>query len=241
MIFRPRVALTLLAALLALVFPAAASAAVIVNSTADEPDAVAGGACETAAGKCTLRAAIQVTNEAGVADDVLFDATVFEGRLADTIALGSPLPAIKVPLAINSGSCTTAALVLGPCAGVSGPAGNFGISVEADGVSISRLAVTGALTGISVINESTGFAARGNWVGVKLDGSAGANNTGIFIDPGSDGATIGGTEVVQRNVIAGNNLEGLDIQGASNAVIRGNYFGVGPDGTTQISNAKNIE
>lgn len=241
MISRPRVVLTLLAALFILALPASASAAFTVNSTADEPDAAAGAPCQTAAGKCTLRAAIQVTNEAGVADDILFDATVFEGQLADTIALGSPLPAIKAPVAINAGTCTTAAGALGPCAGVSGPTGNFGISVEADGVSISRLAVTGALTGISVINESTGFTARGNWIGVKLDGFAGANNTGIFIDPGSDGATIGGTEVVQRNVIAGNNLEGLDIQGASDAVIRGNYFGVGPDGATQIGNAKNIE
>ncbi|MDQ2629542.1 MAG: right-handed parallel beta-helix repeat-containing protein, partial [Actinomycetota bacterium] len=241
MIFsRPRVVLTLLTFLLVLAFPAAASAAFIVNSTADEPDAVAGAPCESAAGKCTLRAAIEVTNGAGVADNILFDAALFDGQLADTIALTSPLPGIKAPVSINAGTCAPLPNPK-PCAGVSGPTGNFGISVEADGVTISGLAVTGALTGISVINESANFTARGNWVGVKLDGSEGANNTGIFIDPGSDGATIGGPEVVQRNVIAGNNLEGLDIQGASDAVIRGNYFGVAPDGLTQMGNAKNIE
>jgi CSLREA domain-containing protein len=240
MFFR-RAAPALLAALFILALPAAASAAVTVNSTADEADLVAGAPCLTAGGKCTLRAAIEVTNLAGTADNVLFDATVFEGQLADTIVLGSPLPAIKAPVSINAGTCATAALVLGPCAGVSGPTASFGVSVEADGASISGLSVTGALTGINVINESEDFTARGNWVGVKLDGSAGANNTGIFIDPDSDGATIGGTEAVQRNVIAGNNNEGLDLEGASEAVVRGNYFGVAPDGTTQMANGKNIE
>lgn len=237
---RPRVALTLLAALLVLAFPAAASAAITVNSTADEPDAVAGGACETAAAKCTLRAAIEVTNLAGTTEEILFDFAVFNGELADTIALSSPLPAIKAPVVINAGTCNTAALTLGPCAGVSGPVGGFGIRVEGDDVTIEGLAVTGALIGISVINKSENFAARRNWIGVKLDGNADANNTGIFIDPESDEATIGG-EPVDGNVIAGNNLEGLDIQGASEATIRGNRFGVGPDGTTQMANAVNIE
>jgi CSLREA domain-containing protein len=241
MILRPRVVPTLLAALFLLAFPAGASAAFTVNSTADEPDLVAGAPCVTAGGKCTLRAAIEVTNLVGTADNILFDATVFQGQLVDTIALTSPLPAIKAPVSINAGTCATAASVLGPCAGVSGPSGSFGISVEADGVSISRLSVTGALTGLNVINKSENFTARGNWVGVKLDGTAEANNTGIFIDPESDGAEIGGTEEVQRNVIAGNNNEGLDLEGASEAVIRGNYFGVAPDGTTQMANAKNIE
>src|SRR4051812_28097018 len=63
----------------ALLVPAAATADttlycspdcdVIVDSTADQPDADPGdGACATAAGDCTLRAAIQEANEAGVAN-----------------------------------------------------------------------------------------------------------------------------------------------------------------------------
>ena len=174
------------------------------------------------------------------AEEVLFDFAVFNGELADTIALASPLPAIKAPVTVNAGTCMPASMASGPCAGVNGPAGNFGISVEADGVTIRGLAITGALTGISVINKSEDFTAQANWVGVKLDGTAGANNTGIFIDPESDGATIG-DQGAEGNVIAGNNLEGLDMQGASEATIRGNLFGVAPDGTTQMANAVNIE
>lgn len=240
MIFRHCAALALLTALFVLVLPATASAEIDINSTADEPDTVAGGVCETAAGECTLRAAIEVANVAGTAQEVIFSPNPFNGQLADTVALTSPLPAIEAPISLIAGSCLLV-LIQKPCAGVSGPAGNFGITVESDDVTITNLSITGALIGIDVINESQGFTARGNWIGVKLDGSAGPNNTGIFVDPGSDGATIGGSLPGERNVIAGNNNEGLDIEGASNAVIRGSYFGVAGDGTTQMANATNIE
>jgi CSLREA domain-containing protein len=234
-------ALLAVGCLLALALPATASAEINIDSTADEPDAAAGGVCETAAGDCTLRAAIEVANLAGTAQDIFFSGP-FNGNLADTIALTSPLPAIKAPVSLISGRCAGGSK---PCAGVSGPTGNFGITVEADGVTIRNVSITGSLTGINVINKSENFTATGNWIGVKLDGNAGPNNTGIFIDPGSDGAAIGastgGSEVEQPNVFAGNSLEGLDIEGASDAVIHGNYFGVAPDGTSPMGNGKNIE
>jgi CSLREA domain-containing protein len=245
MILRSRVVLTLLAALFLLASPAAASAAVFtVNSTGDEPDASVGVAgCLTAGLKCTLRAAIQESNaSAGVKDDILFDLTVFEGQLADTIEPATVLPSLTSSVAINAGTCLTAGGVNGPCAGVNGPSGEVGLEAAADETSISGLALTGHSIGIVVGGASTDFTARGNWIGVKLDGSAGANtNAGIFVDPNSDGATIGGTETVQRNVIANTTGSGLDLEGASEATIQGNYFGVGPDGETPMSNAKNIE
>jgi hypothetical protein len=244
MIFRRRAVLALLTALFALALPAIASAEVTIDSTADEPDLVPGGACATLAGKCTLRAAIEVTNAAGTAQDIFFD-DEFNGQPADTIELTLPLPAIQAPVSLNAGGCPFGSISR-PCAGVSGPAGSPGITIEADGVTIAHLSVTGAQAGIDVIDESQGFTARGDWIGVKLDGTAGPNNTGIFIGPGSDGATIGGSEAGERNVIAGNDSEGvhnegIDIEGASNAVIRGNYFGVAPDGTTRMANGTDIE
>jgi CSLREA domain-containing protein len=246
MIFFRRAALALLAALFAFVLPATASAASYeVTTTADEADKVAGAPCETNAGGCSLRAAIEVANgTTGVADQIVFKASVFNGELADTINLATPLPAITDQLQIRgdaNGQCTTEALVAGPCAGVSGPTGNFGLVVEGDNVWIEGLAITGALAGINVINESEEFVAKDDWIGVDLKGEAKANNTGIFLDPGSNDAEIGGNATAARNVIAGNNLEGLDIEGASGTIVRGNFFGVAPDGTTQMGNAKNIE
>jgi CSLREA domain-containing protein len=226
-------------ALLAL--PASASAVdITVNSTGD-----------TAAndGTCTLREAITAANTntasgamanecaAGATTDVIKFSAAFDGQVADsTITLGSAPAAIASDTDIVGGSCATDATVAGPCVGVNGPTGGFGLTVDFDGVSISGIAATGSLIGIRVINVSTAFTATNDWLGVKLDGTAGANNAGMFIDPDSNGATIGGTTAAARNVFANNNNEGLDIEGADNAVVTGNYFGVGPDGTTAPTN-----
>jgi hypothetical protein len=111
-----------------------------------------------------------------------------------------------------------------------------------EGVTIEGVAVTGATTGIRAINKAEELTVRGSWLGVKLDGSNGTGaNTGIWLDPGSDNATIGGTAASERNVVVNSAAEGLDIEGASDAVVRGNYFGVKPDGKTQAANGKDIE
>jgi CSLREA domain-containing protein len=248
---RPRVALTLLAALFLLALPAVASAAEYeVNSTGDEPDATPGvGGCLTVGFKCTLRAAIEESNAStGVRDEITFSSE-FDRQLADTIVLGSSLPAIDDPVSILGEDCFGEDGPDAPCAGVEGPAGGAALTVEgSDGVVIEGLSVTGAQIGIDVVDGSEGFVAKNDWIGLNLLGEEAGNGTGIFLDPGSDGATIGGSEASERNVISGNEFDGLDLQGASNAVIRGNYFGVNPPGAVglpggdqPLPNAKDIE
>lgn len=239
---RSRVALTLLAALFLLAFPAVASAETFtVNSTGDEPDALVGTAgCLTAGLKCTLRAAIEESNNSvAEKDTILFDATVFKGRLIDTIEPSTAFQTIVSPVEINAGTCMTAATVIGPCAGISGPSGGTPLSIEADESSIFDLAITNASTGIRVDAEE--FTAGGNWLGVKLDGTLGTEGTsGIAIGFKGAEATIGGTETVQRNLFAGNST-GLDIEGADNAKVLGNWFGLKPDGTSAGVGFQDIE
>jgi CSLREA domain-containing protein len=236
----------LIAASCLLALPSAAGAVVYtVDSTLDEPDANPGtGGCLTGGGKCTLRAAIQESNASTlVVDEIQFDGT-FNGQLADTIALGSLLPPVTNPVGINAGSsCATQAGQSGPCAGLEASALSYGLSVEdTDTVEIAGLAITGATTGIRVVNSSKTFVAHGNWLGLKLDGSNGSGaNTGIWLDPDSNGATIGGIETADRNVFANNAAEGLDIEGADNTKVRGNYFGVKADGVTKAANGRDIE
>jgi hypothetical protein len=234
----------------ALVLPAAASAATYtVDSLGDEPDKEVGvGDCSTSLATCTLRAAIQESNfSTGVKDTIAFDATVFEGKTGDTILLGSALPNIADPVEIDgdgSEGCTTdASSIKGPCVEVSGPNASTSALVvdNADEVTIEGLAVTGSRIAINVINSSSSFVAHGDWLGVKLDGTAGGNTTGIFLDPNSNGAQIGGTTAADRNVFGNNAAEGLDVQGASATQVSGNYFGVGPDGATQAANGKDVE
>ncbi|MFL5900036.1 MAG: NosD domain-containing protein [Solirubrobacterales bacterium] len=229
-----------------LAVPAFASAATYtVDSIGDQADETLGDEeCETSANTCTLRAAIEEANESvGTADAIGFESTVFEGQLADTITLGSLLPEIEDQASVEGGSCTTQAGPQGPCVGVQATGLSYGLSAEdVEGVTIEGVAVTGATTGIRAINEAEELTVRGSWLGVKLDGTNGSGaNTGIWLDPGSDEATIGGPEASQRNVIVNSAAEGLDIEGASEAVVRGNYFGVKPDGKTQAANGKDIE
>lgn len=223
--------------------PAVASAEEFtVDSTADEADLMpSDGACLTMGGNCTLRAAIEESNSSvGEPDQVLFAETAFDGQVASTIDLTSELPAIEDSVLINGLECPTAAGVSGPCVGLEGISGQPALSIKgADSVSVVGLAVTGAERGISV--DGSEFSAQADWFGVKLDGSAGGNVIGVFIGPGSDRAHIGGEGPEVRNVFADNAGDGLDIHGASNVRVLGNYFGVAPDGSTQAANGKDIE
>jgi len=226
--------------------PGIASAATYtVDSIGDQADETPGDEeCETSVNTCTLRAAIEEANESvGTADAIAFDSTEFKGQLADTITLGSLLPEIEDQASIEGGSCTTQAGPQGPCVGVQATGLSYGLSAEdVEGVVIEGVAVTGATTGIRAINEAEKLAVRGSWLGVKLDGSNGTGaSTGIWLDPGSDDATIGGSAASERNVVVNSAAEGLDVEGASGAVVRGNYFGVKPDGKTQAANGKDIE
>lgn len=234
-----------------LALPPSASAAVYtVDSIGDQTDETGDGVCKTSLNTCTLRAAIEESNKStGVIDEIKF-AGAFNGQLEDTIAIATSLPAIKDPAHIDGdsgGQCATEAGVPGPCAGVNGPAAGSALIVEdTNGVEIEGLAITGVAGGagaaaINVINSSATLKVRDDWIGVKLDGGTGTNNKGIFLDPESNDATIGGVNAADRNVIANNSFEGLDIEGASNADVLGNYFGVKPDGATQAANGKNIE
>jgi len=242
-----RVLISLLVAVCCLLaVPGAASAVEYeVNATNDEPDANPGtGDCLTAGSVCSLRAAIQEANATtGIIDTIKF-APSFNGEVAtDTIAIGVSFPVIIDPVHIDgdrSGQCEPIASIFGPCVGVEKTGGGLGLQVEDDDVTIDGLAVTGATNGINVINASQDFIARDNWIGLKLDGSPGGNSTGIFLDPDSSSAEIGGVNAAERNVFANNGV-GLDIEGGDSNLVRGNYFGVKPDGSTAAGNSKNIE
>lgn len=238
MISRPRVVLTLLAALFALALPASASAAVYtVNSTGDQEDLLPGTAgCLTSVATCTLRAAIEESNAStGVPDEILFS-SAFDGEVADsTIAVGFELPDIEDEVTID-GKCETDPGVEGPCVGVKGESR---FEVQSAKVQIEGLAISNFQIGIAV--EAVEFEARGNWIGFELDGTEGAGEQpiGVFVAPHADQAVIGGTAAADRNVI-GNTNGGLLLRGSSFGTVLGNFFGVGPNGTSPAPNGRDL-
>ena len=62
--------------------------------------------------------------------------------------------------------------------------------------------------------------------------------SGIQVTNASTGNTIGGLVAGARNIISGNNAEGVDLTGAgtSNNDVVGNYIGIATDGTTALGN-----
>ena len=243
MINRPRVVLTLLAALFILALPASASAAVYtVDSVLDEADETPGtDGCKSAGGKCTLRAAIQESNfSAATEDTILFAASPFDGSEAGVIFPATPLPALTSTVDVISGSCPKGGGKFGPCAGILGTSASNVLTVAADDVSISGLSIGSGAIGI-MVEESTGFSATSNWIGLSITGtSAELTSAGILLGINSNEATIGGESLPARNLFAYSAV-GLDIEGADKAVVVGNWFGLETNGTDPAANGSNIE
>lgn len=225
---------------LGLALPAIAAAeSFAVNSVADEPDLSVGtGGCATAAGTCTLRAAIEEADAAvGKSSEIEFEEEDFEGGAEATIVLGSGLPPITETLLINGHLCPTALGVEGPCVRVDGPGTEAALRVVgAVGVEVAGLAVTGAAVGIEV-NEGESFKASRDWFGVTLTGVADGDGAGIIVGAGSDGSRIGTEGLGAGNVFADGSGDGLEIHGAAGVNVLSNYFGVLPDGSTPAPNA----
>jgi CSLREA domain-containing protein len=207
-----------------------------VNSTGDGVDVALGDEnCLTVGGECTLRAAIEEGDSLGEFTTIRFEEGVFAGQPAATISLGDSLPTVTVGVSIE-GTCETGAGVSGPCVGIDGPSGKPALVVSgAEEGEISGLAMTGAQTAI-VLQGAPRTKIRGNWLGVALDGTSPGNGTGVLVGPGSNRSFVGGEGTQHRNVFAGNAADGLDVHGAANVKVFGNYFGVEPDGVTPRAN-----
>jgi parallel beta-helix repeat protein len=236
----------LVAALASLTPPAFADTEIFsVGSVGDAADVAADNVCDADAGapvECTFRAAIMEANDSDPitdVDSIVFPTSPFNGEIADTIDVGaSGLPAITDPLNVTA-SC---GLVDKPCAGIdSPPPGPAVITVSSPDVQIANISVTNGNTGISVVGGAplTGFKLFGTWVGVKLDGTAGANATGVVLDPNVSGAQVGST-AGNKNVIANSSNTGVAIIGGDDNTIQSSLFGVLADGATQAANGQNI-
>jgi CSLREA domain-containing protein len=201
---RDAVIAALIALACALLLPGVARAETFtVDSTADAVDsALEDEFCETAAGECTLRAAIEEGNSLGEQNRVEFDDEIFEGKAADTIVLGSSLPTIVVPDSSTASlhdRCRGQRALRWHRRGERAPA----LLIVGKKVDVTGLAITGAQTAV-VLEGSLNSKVQGNWLGVALDGAIVGNGTGARVAKGSNGTLVGGEGPGQGNVFAGN-------------------------------------
>lgn len=124
----------------------------------------------------------------------------------------------------------------------SGVANNNGFNITSagnliQGLAINRFSWNGvAIGGGGAINN----VIAGNHIGLDPGGTVDLGNgfDGVFIGLGAQNNLVGGDEAAERNVIAGNEYEGVAIHGdgtMGNAV-SGNYIGLMADGWTARGN-----
>ena len=232
--------------LVALTFAAGAHADFTVNDTGDDGDAgvVRDGICATVTGKCTLRAAIGEANANPDADTIDFDPAVFTGTAStSTIDATGPGPSITATATVDGGDCDPTS-GFKPCVGFEASGGQPGLSVSGDNVEIRGLAITNGSTGLHVFDNANGVKVAGNWFGLRLDETAQGNSRGIELVgkavPDLPGTTVGGETAADRNVFAHNTADGVRITGGDDNLIKGNYFGTKPDGTTAAPNGGGV-
>ncbi|MCS6805114.1 MAG: right-handed parallel beta-helix repeat-containing protein, partial [Blastocatellia bacterium] len=91
-----------------------------------------------------------------------------------------------------------------------------------------------------VIEANGGNLIEGNFIGTNLTGTAdlGNSNDGVRIF-GVPTNTIGGTTTTARNIISGNNSDGVEINGRASFSnqVQGNFIGTNVTGTARLDNA----
>jgi hypothetical protein len=104
--------------------------------------------------------------------------------------------------------------------------------------------ISGNRVGIEI--RGVGNRVKGNLIGLDASGRSALPNRaeGIWIAPGAQDNVIGGSEPGSGNVISGNSLFGVSINGSVGTglrptrgnVLEGNYIGTSPAGTTALPN-----
>lgn len=231
----------------------------IVNSTGDDPDQDTEGTRDavcwtgdmitlddgTEHGACTLRAAIQTTNENG-GGRILFD---IPGERPHVITLATPLDPIAVATEIDATSQSgyevfqpVVALIAGP-----GATESAGLHLLSDGNAVSGLSINGFLeAGIKV--EGSQNVITSNVIGRTTSGSTTqAHNIGVQIVAGS-GNEIGAGDLSclledaeQGNIFTGNADTAIAITGmTSGNKVTCNLIGVRPTDDRTAPNGSGI-
>jgi len=242
---------TFFAALSGVVLPDSVLAATtfVVNRTGDGGDINLGdNKCDTstASGRqCTLRAAIQQANSTAGADTITFAIS----STSKVIAPASPLPPITDQLEINGYSQAGAsqntqttgnnAVLKVVVDGINAGAGANGLELGFTGTLVRGLVIQ-RFDAAGIFITASKVTVEGNFIGTNAAGNAKRGN-GIGVRATNNQASIGRTFPASRNVISGNDAEGVLVEGADSSfnIVVGNYIGTTKNGAAALGNGGN--
>lgn len=176
--------------------------------------------CDGTTGVCTIRTNTQLPD---IRDAVIIDGYTQPGASANTLAVGSN---VRLLIELN---------------GENAPRNANGLLISRTDQSIVRGLVINRFKGYGIYlryHTSQTNYIRGNFIGSDASGTHALGNErgGIFVLDGSN--IIGGANPGDRNLISGNNGEGIEIQGNRTQVL-GNYIGTNATGTASLGNQSN--
>ncbi len=105
----------------------------------------------------------------------------------------------------------------------------------------TRNVIAGNGTGLA-IGSGSGNAVEGNYIGTDITGTVDLGNAGEGVQiHNSANNSIGGTAAGARNVISGNNGQGVRLTGTTGSgnEVTGNYIGTAADGVSALGNTQN--
>jgi hypothetical protein len=110
---------------------------------------------------------------------------------------------------------------------LAGPGANGLVIDSSDGSVIRGLVINGSGAHIVVRGDSVGNRIEGNFIGTDPTGTSGQVNRGeaVSIFGGPSQTVVGGTTPASRNVISGNDKDGLVIDGSQGTKVLSNSIG----------------
>ncbi len=226
---------------------------IVVDSNDDRADVdVADGVCRTAAGTCSLRAAIAEANWRPGPNTITF---AIPGNGVHTITAATPLPDIADttgPITIDGYTqpgATANTAATGSNANlrvqVAGPADGVLININSPANVIRGLALYAARVVVNIEREAAdGNRIVGNFLGTNAAGTyenpiqvSGADTgVGVLIVLGADQNVIGTPALADRNVISGNGGYAIRINHGESAenLIQNNVIGLNPSLTAKL-------
>ncbi|MFO1001920.1 MAG: cadherin repeat domain-containing protein [Planctomycetaceae bacterium] len=208
-------------------------------------------------GKISLREAIIAANNTAGADTITFNLAAGGSGYVDptpgspgsgdeywSISVQSALPTITSAVVLDgtsqAGFTTKPVIELN---GTSAGAAVDGLTLAAgSGGSTIRGFVINRFLGDGIdVTSSANTIIAGNYIGTDITGTLDNGNTlkGIRI-VGSDNIQIGGTTAADRNVISGNNDDGIHVTTSNFALIQGNFIGLNAAGNALVTNSDQI-
>jgi parallel beta-helix repeat protein len=186
-------------------------------------------------GPGSLRDAIEAANDDPAIDSIRF---VFLTPGPHTINLNSPLPELLNDVVLDA--CTQQQLLGSPIPIVeingNGAAGD-GLVLSAGNTTVCGLVIN-RFQGSGIVIQSDSNVIIGNLIGTDPTGGIDLGNglDGVRVVSG-DGNRIGGAAAHERNVISGNERNGISLESAGPTTVQNNHIGTDAAGETPLANA----